>query len=146
MAEAFEGWAIVEGGAANRSVRGASPHQPTTCDSCHAPIWFAITTAGHKSMPLNASTDPKGNTACYQDDVGTWHARVLRKGQQPGSHEKLFCPHFATCPKAAEHRKQVREAQAELHTRQRRHVTRGRRGTPAIPDQPGLFRYPGASA
>lgn len=122
---------------------GSSPYHPTVCgaEGCGAPIWFAITTAGHRSMPLNARSDPAGNVAVYQDDTGTWLARVLGKNGKPDTFETLFLPHFATCPRSSEFRKQARQAQADLNRAQRNR--RGRRlpRQAAAIEQPGLFRY-----
>lgn len=120
-------------------VTGSSPYHPTLCSSCDAEIWFAVTVAGQKLMPLNAKTDPGGNVAAYQHTSGKWLARVLGKGQKPAPHEKLFCPHFATCPKAAEHRRQIRGAQAAINRHRRgKHAARTEpEAAPAA--QPSLF-------
>jgi hypothetical protein len=126
------------------NVTGSSPYHPTFCEAgnCGAGIWFAITTAGHRSMPLNARSDPKGNVAVHQDASGTWLARVLRKNQEAAPFETVFMPHFATCPRAAEFRRAARKAQSDIARRRRNQ--RGRRPgrVAAAIEQPGLFRLP----
>jgi hypothetical protein len=109
--------------------------QPAFCDSCQAPLIFARTQGG-KQMPLNKQPDETGNVAAYQDHLGTWHARVLRKHQEPDAHEKRYLPHFATCSDPAAHRRRQRgnwkSAQADAAAKGRR-----RRGAPN-PQQPYL--------
>ena len=102
------------------SLAGSSPHHPTHCEGCSARIWFAVTTANRRAMPLDAKSDPTGNVAVHQDVTGTWLARVLGKNGQPDpALETLFLPHFATCTKPAEFRRQVARTQAR-HDQQRR--------------------------
>jgi hypothetical protein len=129
------------------SVVGSSPWHPATCDGCAQPIWFALTTANHVLMPLNAKTDPAGNIAVHKDGTGTWWARTLRKGQEPDPRiEKRYTPHFATCTRASEFRKQVARAQA-TRARQQRNQRGRHAATPVVPaaDGPGQLRlFPGA--
>jgi hypothetical protein len=101
------------------SVTGSSPYHPTRCDGCNASIWFAITTASHRAMPLDARSDPTGNVAVHCDVTGTWLARVLGKSGKADTFETLFLPHFATCTKPAAFRRQVARTQAD-HDMQRR--------------------------
>jgi hypothetical protein len=119
------------------------------CDTpkCDAPIIFVVISnqVGRKPklMPLDASPDPGGNVAVYCDQAGTWRGRVLGKGQQAASYERVYCPHFATCKDPAAHRRRQRDAvkaaQAAHNARLRNR--RGRRPAPAF--QPGMFRLPG---
>jgi hypothetical protein len=124
----------------------ASPLHPTACMGCDAPIWFARTTANGKAMPLDAKPGEDGNVCCYCDDRGTWHARVLRAGEQPLPYERRYHTHFETCSSPEAFRRRQRDAwrtaQAGLHRDQRNR--RGARTTrqDAATGQPGLFRIP----
>lgn len=121
--------------------RQTSPLHPTMCEGCEALIWFAITTANGRPMPLDAKVSDDGNVACYQDDRGTWHARVLKHGQEPERYEKRYHTHFETCTSPESFRRRYRKAQADLHRAQR-----SQRGRPsrqaAATDLPGMLRFP----
>lgn len=89
---------------------------PVPCESCHAPIIFAVVhnQAGHKParMPLNAEPDPAGNVACFRDVTGTLQGRVLSRGQHPAAHETRYMTHFATCTRPEAHRHRQRKGEA----------------------------------
>ncbi len=81
------------------------PGDIVTCESCGAPIVWAVTVAGPngrggKAMPLNPREDlGYGNTAVRPGHAGRLLARVLFKDEThdaPG--EYLAVPHAATCP------------------------------------------------
>lgn len=71
------------------------------CSSCGAEIIWIKTPKG-KSMPLDATPDPKGNVV-IKDGL----AVVLRLEQlgDPSLGKRRFMPHWATCEHAAQHRK-----------------------------------------
>lgn len=77
------------------------------CRSCAAPIVWAVTTA-HRRMPLDPTPDPAGNVvmtaAIETDDDGRLLpvVRVLHDGDT--HYGDRYRPHFATCPRAADHR------------------------------------------
>lgn len=104
------------------SVIGFSPYHPIPCSGCAAPIWFAVTTANRKLMPLDARPNPEGNVAVHQDVTRTYLARVLGKNRTPDSFEKLYMPHFASCTKVALFRRQVARAQAASEQQTRAHA------------------------
>lgn len=109
------------------------------CEACGARFFFARTRGG-AVMPVNAGPDKTGNLAVHQDTAGTWHARVLRKGEQPRRHEKPHLPHFATCPRAADFRRRLAAAKAARAAELRNKLgTRPDRVSQAI-EQPGLFK------
>lgn len=127
-----------------------SPLHPTVCAGCDALVWFATVSnsAGRppSQMPLNARPDPAGNVAAYHDDKDVWRARVLPKGTQAAPHERVYMPHFATCPNPEAYRKRQRDdwrkAQADVNRdRRNRRGKRPSRQAAAI-EQPGLFRSP----
>jgi hypothetical protein len=86
------------------------------CTSCHAPIVWAKTTRMRR-MPLDAMRDgmgkliplcptdgsanvrPTGQTVTDRDGGRIAVVEVVAKG------EGVWRPHFATCPKAKEHRR-----------------------------------------
>ena len=107
----------------------SSPLHPVPCKGCDAEIFLAITVPGGKIMLLDAKPCPEGNVAVRHDVTGNWLARVLRKGQEPDPRtEELYSPHWASCPKAAEHRKRRRNAAKPSRPAHR-----------AAASQPGLF-------
>ncbi len=74
------------------------------CRSCGAEIRWIVTASGRR-MPLDAEPHPEGNIDA--DGEGTGY---VVKGPQAGDtliHGRpLYRSHFATCPFAAQHRKQ----------------------------------------
>lgn len=73
-----------------------------TCASCSASIFWARTGSG-KAIPIDAAPTPTGNVELDGDTAKSWGT----------SHEwpegaVRYTSHFATCPHAAEHRKQSR--------------------------------------
>lgn len=79
------------------------------CRSCHAPIVWALTEAG-KPMPFDAEPSRDGNYVLLDDtdDEG----RPIRRSRYSPSQPTMglfdprdhFMPHWATCPRAAQHR------------------------------------------
>lgn len=74
----------------------------TTCRSCGATIWWAITPKGRR-MPVDPPglrTDP--NVSVWRDATG-----VLRTGSAAPDGWPVHdtTSHFATCPQADEHRR-----------------------------------------
>jgi hypothetical protein len=67
----------------------AAALDPGTCRSCGAPIFFVAMTSG-KRMPLNQT--PK-------------KAVIIDKATGQGSIQDAYTSHFATCPKADQHRR-----------------------------------------
>lgn len=67
------------------------------CKSCHAPIEWVVTESGRR-MPLDIESTTAGNLIVV-DGV----ARAPRIGEEAPFLQRIS--HFATCPKAAEHRK-----------------------------------------
>lgn len=90
---------------------GAPVHEPKTCSSCRAPIYWAQTESG-RSLPVDVDLSPDGNVRLF-DRQGAVVALVL------GRHEierlraagatdlKLRKAHWATCPNAAQHRRRA---------------------------------------
>jgi hypothetical protein len=75
-----------------------------SCSSCSAAIIWA-TTVDRKKMPLDRQDDPAGIVLAYQDHLGTFHCRAYIPGEAFAPPWKRYTSHFATCPKADEHRK-----------------------------------------
>ncbi len=76
-----------------------------TCRSCGAHIVWCQTRTG-KSMPVDALPDPGGNLELQHpnDPRDPPVAHVIGKARFT---RDRFMSHFATCPDAAEHRKQT---------------------------------------
>jgi len=70
----------------------------SACSSCKQRIIWAKTASG-KAIPLNPDPQPGGNLE-LKDGV----ARVV----QPHPAVKLYTSHFANCPSANAHRKELR--------------------------------------
>lgn len=74
------------------------------CRSCQAPIVWAKTTPGDRSIPLDANDDgtamvvDNGNLVLVDDPERTV-VRYVKAG------EGRYQTHFASCPQAAEHRR-----------------------------------------
>lgn len=68
------------------------------CRSCGAEIRWVVSSNG-KSMPLDATPDPAGLVAV--------HNGVAHVGRNMVEGEQKFTSHFATCPNARDHRKDV---------------------------------------
>ncbi|WP_027500422.1 hypothetical protein [Rhodococcus sp. UNC363MFTsu5.1] len=74
------------------------------CTSCEAPIFFA-TTPGDEQMPVEVEPRADGNVHVTFSDPPT--ARVVGRGQAEGMRAagiQLYRSHFASCPKANQHR------------------------------------------
>lgn len=67
------------------------------CRACPQQLLFVRMASG-KAMPCNADPDPDGNIAVQRDAAGTWIGRALRKDEEPAGYERVYMPHFATCP------------------------------------------------
>ena len=74
-----------------------------SCRSCLAAIIWA-TTANGKRMPLDRAPDPAGIVAAYCDEFGAWHCKPFQPGDQVAAPWKRYTSHFASCPRADEHR------------------------------------------
>lgn len=76
------------------------------CRSCGAEIIWTVTDAGGKRMPVDAHATPNGNLALYFPDRGRGPVVSKTYGYHEADAEApRYTSHFATCPKAAEHRK-----------------------------------------
>jgi len=109
------------------------------CEACGERFFFARTLGG-AVMPVNVKPDRTGNLAVHQDVAGTWHARVMRKGEEPRRHEKPHLPHFATCTRPADFRRRLAQARAERNKTTRNNRSHRRAAAAAAIEQPGLFR------
>ena len=121
----------------------SSPLHPVSCESCDAPIFFAAT-AGRKVVPVDAARRADGSVAVSQDTAGTWHARILRSGEEPGPHEHRHMAHWATCdhPEAFR-RRQRRLLAADLARDGRQHRRRPHPDSSPAVVQPSLFEGDG---
>lgn len=78
---------------------------PSSCraPSCRAPLMWVRTQAG-KPLPLDPDPDPKAGTVVLSDDLtGQTFAEVLGPDAAAAASvrgERLYVPHFATCPEA----------------------------------------------
>lgn len=78
-----------------------------TCAVCQAPLVWARTVAsesgaGGQRMPLDAEPNPAGNVAVRQTGPRRLVARVLGKDDTADVRtERIYMPHFATCPGTA---------------------------------------------
>jgi hypothetical protein len=76
------------------------------CESCDAEVfWVRIQPSG-KAMLVNAAPQPGGNVEVLDTDGGL-RARVVKAGE-PTVTGHRYRSHFATCPRAAKHRKRDR--------------------------------------
>lgn len=80
------------------------------CRSCGQPIIWAIMKKSGKKNPLDAHPVETGNVILYDDLSGgpEKYAEVLSKEELAVKHadgELLHVSHFATCSKAASHRR-----------------------------------------
>lgn len=87
---------------------------------CSCPILWVVVSkkdGGTSRMPLDPNPTPLGSVAAYKDASGRIVARVLGKGDAPGSHEKLYMPHAATCQikRAADERARQEKAARGRH-------------------------------
>lgn len=107
-----------------------SPTQPTPCEACEKPIFFATAPSG-SPMPVDAAPRADGSAAVRCDASGSWRARILGAGDQLAPGEKKHMPHWVTCPRAGDFRKRDRRPPP---------VPRPARAPiPTIDDQPPLF-------
>lgn len=76
------------------------------CRSCNAEIYWCTTHAG-KNMPVDAKPDPSGELVVTHKpgenrlEVGKYY----EPKHGPREKWKFYTSHFATCPKAGEHRR-----------------------------------------
>lgn len=76
-----------------------------TCNSCHAPIVWALTVAG-KRMPVDAEPVEHGNLHLYEPVTDPDSPRVIFHDAGCGDFDDpLYTSHFATCPNANQHRR-----------------------------------------
>lgn len=85
----------------------------STCSSCGASIWWALSFTTGRRMPVDAEPSPDGNVLLAESKPdGTPVVRVVGK-TPPGEGPDLFgavpgpryTSHFATCPHANQHRR-----------------------------------------
>ena len=77
-----------------------------TCRSCDATIWWAVSTNTGNLIPVDRDPHPDGNLELHPGRLDGTHPMVTVHRQPPLIHEgDLFMTHFATCPRAADHRK-----------------------------------------
>lgn len=81
------------------------------CKSCKRPIMWAATLPRGRMMPLDLYPDPAGNVALFYrvSSFSNAAATVLGGQELMMAHQigvLLHTSHFATCPHAAEHRKE----------------------------------------
>jgi hypothetical protein len=70
-----------------------------TCDSCKAPLKWAVTRKGHR-MPLDPEPVPDGNLVLtYEGDT------VIAEGAPTGTTRARYQSHFASCPDREQHRR-----------------------------------------
>lgn len=77
------------------------------CQSCGAPIEWALTHAG-RNMPLDAAPSPEpSNLLAWRDPNGRLQVRDVDGigSTDAPSHARHATSHFATCPNADTHRK-----------------------------------------
>ena len=78
------------------------------CRTCRALMFWAVTPAGRK-MPVNAKPDPEGKLIGFLtfDAVGRAELNVdtYRADEPKHQGRNRWTSHFATCPKAGEHRR-----------------------------------------
>lgn len=75
------------------------------CDTCHAPIIWAVTERGKRS-PFDAEPAPAGTALLsWSAQETTVHSRILRVRERDGR-DDLRLSHFATCPDAGTWRNQ----------------------------------------
>ncbi len=72
------------------------------CRSCKAPIWWVRTAATGSLMPLDREPVAEGNVI-VKDGVAHTLRGDLFEEMADGPH---YMPHHATCPNAAQHRKE----------------------------------------
>lgn len=80
------------------------------CESCAAPIVWAVTARAKKPMPVDRTPSDKGNVLLAVDN-GRLVAGVLGRNQAAGVRdrgESLHLSHFATCVYASRHRRRRR--------------------------------------
>ncbi len=78
------------------------------CRSCPALVYWVITTSG-KRMPIDAEPTADGNVTVQRDETGTPIATVHAVGTPLEG--PRWTSHFATCARAADHRKRDQPAQ-----------------------------------
>lgn len=71
---------------------------PGTCDHCHAPVLWTLTTASRREMAVDHPVDPHGNQAVRTDTDGQlWTRQLTRARPRPEWDEALHLPHISTC-------------------------------------------------
>lgn len=73
------------------------------CESCKAPVVWARTEAGQR-MILDIGDHPGGNMAAKVEE-GQLRVRACKPADPLHEGERRVMPHWATCPKADQHRR-----------------------------------------
>lgn len=87
---------------------GRKPRKPPVCRACGAPVIWALTASGHRTM-LDKQPDLSGSSrhAVMRDTGLQWRVRVLAIGETPRpGMEHLHQPHYATCTQRRENRQE----------------------------------------
>lgn len=74
-----------------------------SCTSCTAAIIWAVSEKGHR-MPVDKDPTPSGNIELRDVGGDTPVAVVHGKNDPPWAGDR-FVSHFATCPRARDHRR-----------------------------------------
>lgn len=86
------------------------------CRSCDAPIFYALSTANQRPMPIDTMPVENGNVIVRQGKLTTkLYAKVDTAKANDG--EERFTSHFATCPQANEWRRDRAEQEAAAKQR-----------------------------
>jgi len=83
----------------------------TTCKSCKAPIFWAVTDDG-KNIPMDPDPNPDGNLVVVEEEGGPEvRGAKVTKARTPGlfdRHLPRYMAHWVTCPYADHHRSKPR--------------------------------------
>jgi len=80
--------------------------KPTTCRSCGAVVWWALTAGNNQRMLMNVGSDETHEWVTCGRSPGTGMVKVRRfLPLFDDASEPRYQPHWATCPKADEWRK-----------------------------------------
>jgi hypothetical protein len=75
------------------------------CKSCGSPMIWTKTGTG-KSIQLDPDPVPNGNIVLHADGTAMYITKAMMNALDPEA--KRYVSHFATCPNAAQHRKEKR--------------------------------------
>lgn len=78
-----------------------------TCRSCEAEIDWAVSVTTGARMPVDHGSAglAGGNLAVWRTDDGVLWCRGLKKDEDPGPGEKRGTPHWSSCPKAMNYKR-----------------------------------------